>query len=170
MPAKDRRYRKTEVAIKEAAIALINEVSRPTIELIPVLERADINKSTFYLHYRNTRDLVESLQDDFLSAIFNARNAKMNEMETKVGMLVDFVAKNRQFANAAFVTRDERFYRRFRLAFLSDAVRAGKKKSQIESLGESGFCGYVIEVLSAWCASRSKLKNNEIVDLIMSAL
>lgn len=58
----DRRIRKTEWALQNAFADLIKEKELPQITIKELCERADINKSTFYLHYRDIYDLASSMK------------------------------------------------------------------------------------------------------------
>lgn len=65
------KYFNTAVKMDEALIALLNEKDFEYITVKEICQRADVNRSTFYLHYENTRDLLEEsvkhLLDQFLS-------------------------------------------------------------------------------------------------------
>lgn len=62
----DRRIRKTQHALQEAFIQLIMEKELNQITVKELCARADINKSTFYLHYRDIYDLASSLKSRLL--------------------------------------------------------------------------------------------------------
>ena len=65
------KYFNTAKKMDEALIALLNEKDFEYITVKEICERAGVNRSTFYLHYENTRDLLEEsvqyLVDQFLS-------------------------------------------------------------------------------------------------------
>ena len=65
------KYFNTARKMDEALVALLNEKDFAYITVREVCERAGVNRSTFYLHYENTRDLLEEsckyLLDQFLS-------------------------------------------------------------------------------------------------------
>ena len=69
----DRRIRKTEQAVQSAFAKLLSEMSVEDITIKKLCETADINKSTFYLHYRDIYDCADRLRDtivdDFSSII-----------------------------------------------------------------------------------------------------
>lgn len=51
--AEDRRVRKTKKAIQDVFCEMIKEKKLNEITVKELCARADINKSTFYLHYRD---------------------------------------------------------------------------------------------------------------------
>ena len=66
MKSFDRRFVKTEKAIQEAFITLLKSYSYSEIGLEELCDEADLNKSTFYLHYQSIDMLASALEDAFL--------------------------------------------------------------------------------------------------------
>ncbi|MCR5144130.1 MAG: TetR family transcriptional regulator [Lachnospiraceae bacterium] len=64
---KDLRVIKTEEAIKHSFYNLVKEVSIEKISVKALCEEAKINKSTFYAHYDSIYDLMQALEDDFIT-------------------------------------------------------------------------------------------------------
>ena len=60
--AEDRRVRKTKKAIQDVFCEMTKEKKLNEIAVKELCARADINKSTFYLHYRDVYDLADSIQ------------------------------------------------------------------------------------------------------------
>ena len=65
------KYFHTAVKMDEALIALLNEKDFEYITIKEICQKAGVNRSTFYLHYENTADLLaetgQRLLDDFRS-------------------------------------------------------------------------------------------------------
>lgn len=60
----DRRIRKTRKAAREALISLMFEKRYESIAIQDILDRANVGRSTFYVHYRDKDALlVDGLQD-----------------------------------------------------------------------------------------------------------
>jgi|SRR5690625_2730709 len=55
----DRRIRKSKKAIEEALISLMVENDFEDITINSIAERADVNRGTIYLHYKDKYDLLE---------------------------------------------------------------------------------------------------------------
>lgn len=53
------KYFHTAAKMDEALIALLNEKDFEYITIKEICQKAGVNRSTFYLHYENTRDLLE---------------------------------------------------------------------------------------------------------------
>lgn len=58
----DRRVRKTKKAMTEALAELMLEKPLNSISVREISEIADINRGTFYLHYRDVYDMVDTLR------------------------------------------------------------------------------------------------------------
>jgi AcrR family transcriptional regulator len=62
----DPRVRRTQKQLREAMIALIREKGFDAVTVQDIAERAEINRATFYLHYRDKDDLVARFMKDVL--------------------------------------------------------------------------------------------------------
>lgn len=56
----DRRVKRTKAAVFNAVIALMIEKGTNKITVLELCKKADINKSTFYLHYNSIDDCIQS--------------------------------------------------------------------------------------------------------------
>lgn len=65
----DRRIRKSQEAIKDALVDLLKDKSIEQITVSDLAKSADINRSTFYLHYKNIEDLIESIEGELAEYI-----------------------------------------------------------------------------------------------------
>lgn len=60
----DRRITKTKKSLRESLTTLMQEKPVQNITVREIAEMADINRSTFYLHYQDVFDMVTQIQDD----------------------------------------------------------------------------------------------------------
>jgi AcrR family transcriptional regulator len=65
----DRRIRRTRDQLGDALVELMREKPFDSITVKDVLARADVGRSTFYLHFRDKDDLFLSDADEFLEAM-----------------------------------------------------------------------------------------------------
>ena len=68
----DRRIRKTRKFIQEALFSLMKEIPYSRIRINQITERADISRSTFYLHYETKDGLLFSIVDEIIDEYFQA--------------------------------------------------------------------------------------------------
>ena len=64
--AEDRRIRRTKKAMTDALAELLLEKPLSNISVREISDIADINRGTFYLHYRDVYDMAEQLQNEII--------------------------------------------------------------------------------------------------------
>lgn len=67
----DRRQRKTRTAILQACIDLIQEKDFQKITIHDIAKRANMNRGTFYLHFVDKNDMVDSFENEMIEKIEN---------------------------------------------------------------------------------------------------
>ena len=65
----DRRILKTRKIIKDSFVELVNEIGFEKVTVKNITEKANINRGTFYLHYKDKYDLLEQSQNEILNEI-----------------------------------------------------------------------------------------------------
>ena len=86
-PKKDLRIIKTENNIRTTFIQLINEKDFNSITVQNILDRALINRSTFYNHYTDKYNLAETIAQNFIDEFRYSANFKLINRETFKGLL-----------------------------------------------------------------------------------
>jgi len=67
---KDRRIQKTQNPLHESALnSLIHEKSYESIAVKEILGRANVGRSTFYMHFRDRDELLVSGMNDMLHSV-----------------------------------------------------------------------------------------------------
>jgi AcrR family transcriptional regulator len=62
----DRRVLKSKRALKEALLALMHKKSFKEITITDIVQKADLNRGTFYKHYTYKEDLLHEIIDDII--------------------------------------------------------------------------------------------------------
>lgn len=81
MNTKDLRVIKTKNNIRSAFIDLLSEKDFHSITVQNILDKAMINRSTFYAHYLDKYDLLEQIANDFINT-FREDTKKRNHKST----------------------------------------------------------------------------------------
>ncbi|MBP2327099.1 AcrR family transcriptional regulator [Kibdelosporangium banguiense] len=88
-PSGDRRVRRTRSALQRALIDLVDERDLSQISVADVVEAAEVNRSTFYDHYRDVHELAEaactSMIDDLIGVVLALDPAHANTSESSAG-------------------------------------------------------------------------------------
>ena len=71
----DRRTARTRRLLRDSLLALILEKGYDAVTIEEITERADLGRTTFYLHYKDKEDLllksIEAISDELLAQISN---------------------------------------------------------------------------------------------------
>lgn len=86
---KDRRSQRTRRLLSEALVELIREKDYNTITVSDIIDRANVGRSTFYVHYRDKDDLFVAEMDrviDVLSKDFMLESHEENYLFPSLGL------------------------------------------------------------------------------------
>ncbi len=99
----DRRIRITKLAIRESLIELMQDQPISKISVKMLCEAADINRSTFYAHYRDQYDLLKAIQQEIIAdvkaQVFSAQFTEASD--SSISVLVQVLEYGK--ANAALL-------------------------------------------------------------------
>ena len=108
----DRRIAKTRLAIRDALVALIKEKGFDALTVRDIVDRANINRGTFYLHYKDKFDLLEQTETEVLQEIqhiflqVNALPAgdlnRVDQLQRFAVMLLEYVKEHADLMHAFF--------------------------------------------------------------------
>lgn len=87
----DLRVRRTRERLGAALIALIEEKSIDNVTVREVLDRAEVGRSTFYLHYQDKNDLLVSQLENGLE-MWSSILCTRNEKSRRVAPVAEFFA------------------------------------------------------------------------------
>lgn len=87
MNKNDLRFKKTEIAIKEAYMTLKKNSTKP-IKVSELCEKAMINKTTFYTHYETMETLKNQICQEYTSELLSSC-AHINEILTDTKAFVN---------------------------------------------------------------------------------
>ena len=73
----DRRIRKTKQQLQEGFIHLRKSKSIKDITVKELCELTDLNRGTFYLHYKDIYDLSEQMENEIIQMCIRDRNLNL---------------------------------------------------------------------------------------------
>ena len=88
----DRRIETTKKNIRRALVRLSAAKPYPEITVKELCEAADINRTTFYVHYKNTREVLEDIEQRALAS-YDWHHALERENRQE---LLDFLKKHKE--------------------------------------------------------------------------
>lgn len=79
----DRRVRKTKKLLENTLIQLLKKKNLKDISVRELAETADVNRGTFYLHYKDIYDLFEKIEEEILSEFSNILSKQEKQQQIK---------------------------------------------------------------------------------------
>lgn len=109
--SQDRRVRKTQKAIKDALISLLNKKSFGDITIQEISDMADVNRSTFYTHYLDKYDLLDQMENEKIDEIrsfikgnthFDNETFSENQLRETMEFVISSIGKHLEFYKLMF--------------------------------------------------------------------
>ncbi|MBO9600241.1 MAG: TetR/AcrR family transcriptional regulator [Cohnella sp.] len=66
----DRRQARTKMLLRNALIELIEERGLEGLTVTDITNRADVNRGTFYLHYRDAPDMLQMVKEEVFESVY----------------------------------------------------------------------------------------------------
>jgi AcrR family transcriptional regulator len=157
----DRRVQKTRRLLQDALVELIAEKGFASVTIQEILDRANVGRSTFYMHYDNKNELLHSCFEDFCN-LLEKHNRELADVGKQVRALEEtdyiynflrFVEQNRRLLKALLGKESMPMFHQyihdyvysFVDGYLKAAVLKGKKSTpRIDGMTHyfaSGFIG-----------------------------
>ncbi len=140
------KYFNTAVRMDEALIELLETQEFSYISVKSICEKAGVNRSTFYLHYENTSDLLaETLQyilDSFTSCFQTDAKSTIEKIQDAPIDKLHFLTEDYLVPYLKYIKKNRRIYQ---AAFENKAYETDKKYSGLYTyilepiLGRFGF-------------------------------
>lgn len=173
-----KRKTSTKEDIKEALIQLLSEERFETISISKLCKRAGINRGTFYLHYEDKYQMIDSLKSDILSQLYSFFEEE-GEYSKRFMIAKFYVLRaNERLINA--LTRSH--YIDFRGAireFITSIILSEKQEAATQRFLEENFHipqKYALEIflssvegiISLWIAGGAQEEPEEITQMILA--
>lgn len=104
----DRRARRSRKLLKEGLLALMKNTRFSDISAKNITDLVDMSRATFYLHYADTRELLQSLEDDLIDEAQSLVDEHIHETDGSFSMrpifepLLDFIVNRKDTCEVLF--------------------------------------------------------------------
>ncbi len=173
----DRRIRRTRNILKSSLAELMKEKDFKDITVKDIAERADVNRGTFYLHYKDTYDLLEKIEDEIIlefQAMIDMYRPKIT-ITTLLPILdpiADYILKNKTLCFSLFENQsNNNFLNKFRslisengAAFISDKFPNYNKDIYEYYITFISFG--IIGQIKHWSETNFKLPKKDLVAMV----
>ncbi|MEA4892451.1 MAG: TetR/AcrR family transcriptional regulator [Peptococcaceae bacterium] len=103
----DRRIRRTRRLLKQGLAELMREKDFKDISIKDITDRMDLNRGTFYLHFADTYELLERLENDTLADVQEMIDAHKPQadggtLQPVFEPIMDYVLENEEICKSLF--------------------------------------------------------------------
>lgn len=178
----NRRVRFTRSALREALIDLILEKPLVSITVKDICARADINRSTFYLHFKDVTDILRTTEDEIIEHM-PTHKRKLRDQQEIEGFFTDFLEQIRNNPRIMKVIQvlcseqgDPYFVRKLQTmtyeAFLDgwDMHMMPEMSEQRKLLVFSYTISGMVSMLSTWATRAQDTPTDQVVSLLMGLM
>lgn len=178
----NRRVRFTRSALREALIDLILEKPLVSITVKDICARADINRSTFYLHFKDVTDILRTTEDEIIEHT-PTHKRKLRDQQEIEGFFTDFLEQIRNNPRIMKVIQvlcseqgDPYFVRKLQTmtyeAFLDgwNMHMMPEMSEQRKLLVFSYTISGMVSMLSTWATRAQDTPTDQVVSLLMGLM
>lgn len=172
-PKEDRRIRYTKMVLRDSLLELMAEKPLSKITPTELCRRADVNRNTFYRHYRTPEDVLQETEDELYEQVRrHIETLGPRSPEAGIAAILDTIKDNRRFFAVLLSPNGNK-------AFIYRVVLAGRTylaadghfpKNEDGTLEQEQLFAFIVNgfiaVLQNWIASGMKQSTEELAHLL----
>ncbi|MBQ3754683.1 MAG: TetR/AcrR family transcriptional regulator [Clostridia bacterium] len=160
----DPRYVRKDAAIKKATIELLKDKSIGEIKICELCKKANVNRNTFYAHYKSPIEVVETISRDFLQEFENIVKALTDRREVYVE-ICRYIFERREVFSMLITANVENRYLKIALDSARSNARSGfwgETHNKLTEYKSEFLIGGYYFVLMHWVETGAKESPEEI--------
>ena len=171
----DKRIRRTKKLLRQALTRLMQQKDFQSITVTDVVREADINRGTFYAHYRDVYDLREKIEaemiEDFRELIADLHPSGTSNLQPVLARAVDYLEENREIVRALVRGTGVEGFGRKMITVLEECHLEMRPFRSVED-GYASRClaTGMVGMMEKWITEPQAILKNEIVALINRGL
>ncbi len=173
---KDRRVRKTRALLRGALTTLLREKDVKDITVSELAALADVNRGTFYCHYKDIYDMVEQVENELFDqfrAVLDAytETTLRHGLRPILGDVFSFIGRNLDMCAALLnLERDTSFLERLKDMVQSKVVEEWQGLYSFMSTAQRSYylsfmVGGVIGLIQQWVSEQRRESAEEMATL-----
>lgn len=172
----DKRIRRTKKLIRQALTTLMQKKEFQSITVTDIVREADINRGTFYAHYRDVYDLREKIESemisDFKSMIDGFRpNTVDTSLRPVLVRALDYLEENSDVVTTLMRVSGEEGFGRKLIEIIEECRLATVSGPSLEDsyIGRFVSTG-LVGLLEKWVKEEAPLTKDEMIHLMEKIL
>ena len=171
----DKRIRRTKKLLRQALTRLMQQKDFKSITVTDVVREADINRGTFYAHYRDVYDLRERIEAemiaDFRSMIDVLRPSETASLQPVLSRAVDYLEENREIVTALTQVSGGDGFGKKLIGVLEECRLEGMPFRSVEDVYVARFLATgMVGMLEKWITESQPIPKNEMITLMTRVL
>lgn len=155
MPRMDRRSLKTRLALRDALLHALAEVPWDALDVQALCARANVGRSTFYLHYRHKDELLDASLDDLRQALAAAPAPPGGaSLPWLAGLMAHMLDQRRVFRAVVGRRSSQVVATRFRAMVarlaLDSLATAGQPVLPAQQMQAHALAGALVDLMAWW--------------------
>jgi AcrR family transcriptional regulator len=155
MAKMDRRILKSQEAIKQAVVELLNEKEFDQVTMQEISDRANVNRKTIYLHYKDKYDLLDKLIEEHINELREICELEATSTEDNISWF-EYFEKKYAFFSSMLASKGAPYFRRRFLEFVIEDIQSewnlieGKKSGLNENIIVQFFAPAYVGLVEWW--------------------
>ena len=158
-----RNFTRSEKAIIRAYVELMQKKGDGRITVTDIVNTADLNRSTFYAHFKSSEDVREKIQSDIINELIGSLNKRdfrnaLSDSYPAMMHVVEFIKKDEEMYKMLLNTENaSKFLKKLRdiviEKYLADEVMLPRIRDRDEfEMNLRMFIGGYVSVIEDWAA------------------
>jgi len=171
----DRRIQRTKKLLRDALITLLKDKSIDKVTPTELCRIADINRNTFYCHYKTPRDLLDEIEGELYSAISDCLGDCDNPSK-KIVALCNLAREKHELAYIMFSDNLDYKFREniFALIIESNFKKIDKETNKLAPLYRDMLAHYTsfgaASAIEVWVKNGMKEDPSKVVEFIINLI
>ncbi len=171
----DKRIRRTKKLLRQALTRLMQQKDFQSITVTDVVREADINRGTFYAHYRDVYDLRDKIEaemiEDFREMIATIRPSETATLKPVLSRLMDYLEENREIVTALIKVNGPDGFGRKMIGVIEECRMELFPYRSIEDAYSARFLATgAIGMTEKWITESQPIPKTEMVNLLTKLL
>lgn len=167
----DKRIRRTKKLLRQALTRLMQQKDFQSITVTDVVREADINRGTFYAHYRDVYDLREKIESemiaDFRGMIDDIHLNGGSSLHPVLMRAVDYLEENREIVTTLVRVSGAEGFSKKLIHVIEECRMESVPCRGVEDVYVARFIATgVVGMLERWVAESQPLPKNELIALM----